>query len=152
MIEERLIELGIIIPEAPKPLASYVPAVKSNGFVFTSGQLPMVNGVLSAVGRVGYEVSLEDGVKAARTCGINCLSAIKTVIGSLDEIERVVKLTVFINSADGFTSQPEVANGASELMLEVFGEAGKHSRSAVGVSELPRNAAVEIELLVELKK
>ena len=151
MIEERLKELNVTIPDAPKPLAAYVPAVQSGKLVYTSGQLPLENGVITAIGKVGFAVSPEDAKKAAGKCFINCLSAVKSIAGSLDNISRIVKITAFINSADGFTNQPEVANGASELALSIFGENGKHARSAVGVSELPRDASVEIELIAELK-
>ncbi len=151
MIEDRLKQLGIEIPEAPKPLAAYVPAVQTGGYVYTSGQLPFLNGELQHCGKVGGDVSVEDAKAAAKLCAINCLSAVKSVTGSLDTIARLVKITAFIASANGFTNQPEVANGASSFMLEVFGDAGKHSRSAVGVSELPRNACVEIEMIFEIK-
>jgi enamine deaminase RidA (YjgF/YER057c/UK114 family) len=151
MIEARLKELQITVPEAPKPLASYVPAVQTGDFVFTSGQLPMLDGVLQFPGRLGDGVSVEEGRQAARISVINCLSAVKSVLGNLDSIEKIVKVTVFISCDSGFTEQPEVANGASDLLLEIFGEAGKHSRSAVGVSALPRNASVEIEMIVKVK-
>ncbi len=152
MISERLKELGITIPVSPAPLAAYVPAVKTGNYVYTSGQLPMKEGKLACTGKVGADVTIEDAKNAAEISGLNCLGAALTAIGSIDEIERIVKLTVFVASADGFTSQPEVANGASELMIKIFGDKGKHSRSAVGVSELPRGAAVEIEMIAELKK
>lgn len=152
MYSENLKSLGITIPAAPLPLAAYVPAVKTGKYVYTSGQLPMKDGKLAFAGRVGADVSQDEGKVAAEICGINCLSAALTVIGDIDKIERIVKLTAFINSAAGFTSQPEVANGASELMIKIFGDNGKHARSAVGVSELPRNAAVEIEMILEVKE
>lgn len=151
MIETKLQELQIVIPDAPKPLASYVPAVRVGDLIFTSGQLPMQNGVLQFPGQLGSTVSVEEGSQAARISVINCLSAVKGLLGNLDAIEQIVKVTVFINSAASFTQQPEVANGASDLLLEIFGEAGKHSRSAVGVSALPRNASVEIEMIVKVK-
>ncbi len=151
IIEEKLKQLGIEIPDAPKPLAAYIPAVRTGNLVFTSGQLPFLNGELQYRGKVGGDVSVDDAKAAAKLCAINCLSAVKSVIGSLDEIARVVKITAFIASADGFTNQPEVANGASGFMLEVFGDAGRHSRGAVGVSELPRGACVEIETVFEIK-
>jgi len=152
MISEKLKELGITIPASPVPLAAYVPAVKSGNYVYTSGQVPIKDGKIACIGTVGTTVTLEDAKQAAEISGLNCLGAALTVIGSIDEIERIVKLPVFVASAPGFTSQPEVANGASELMLKIFGEKGKHARSAVGVSELPRGAAVEIEMIAELKK
>lgn len=151
MIETKLKELGYEIPEAPKPLAAYIPAININNMVLTAGQLPLKAGKLLFEGKVGKDVSEEDAVKAAELCAINCLSVVKAEVGSLDNIERIVKLTVFVNSADGFTSQPKVANGASELMVKVFGNAGKHVRSAVGVSELPLNAPVEIEMIAKVK-
>lgn len=151
MIESKLRELGFEIPEAPKPLAAYIPVTSVNNLVMTAGQLPMKDGKLVYEGKVGADLSAEDGMKAAEICFINCLSVIKSEIGSLDNIERIVKLTVFVNSADGFTAQPKVANGASELCVNVFGNAGKHVRSAVGVNELPINAPVEIEMIAKIK-
>jgi enamine deaminase RidA (YjgF/YER057c/UK114 family) len=151
MIEEKIKELGFELPEAPKPLASYIPALKVDNLVFTAGQLPMVKGELKYKGKLGADVSVEDGRNAAEICALNCLAAIAGVIGNLDNIERVVKLTAFVNSADNFTDQPKVANGASELIGKIFGENGKHVRSAVGVNELPLNAPVEIEMIVKIK-
>lgn len=151
MYENKLNEMGIVIPEAPKPLAAYIPALVEGNLVFTAGQLPMSSGNLVYKGKIGAEISEEDGRKAAKLCVINCLSVVKSVIGSLDKIERIVKLTVFINSANGFTAQPSIANGASEFLVDVFGENGKHVRSAVGVYELPLNSAVEVEMIVRIK-
>ena len=151
MIEAKIKELGYKLPEAPKPLAAYIPALKVDKIVYTAGQLPIVNGQLQYKGKVGYQVTEEEGQKAAELSLLNCLSVIKSVSGSLDAIEQVVKLTVFVNSADNFTNQPKVANGASELLLKIFAEAGKHVRSAVGVNELPLDAALEIEMIVKLK-
>lgn len=151
MFEQKILELGLQLPEAPKPLAAYIPSLVVNDMVYTAGQLPMLNGKLKYKGKVGYDVKEDDAKKAAEYSALNCLSVIKAVAGSLDTIERIVKLTVFVNSADGFTNQPEVANGASELMVQIFGEQGKHVRSAVGVNELPRDAAVEVEMIVKLK-
>ncbi len=151
MYEEKLKELGIEIPVAPKPLAAYVTAKKVDKYVYTAGQLPVAEGKLQFEGKMGKTVSIEDGTKAAKLCAINCLSAIKSVTSSLDDIEEIVKLTAFVASEEGFNGQPQVANGASEFVVEVFGEAGKHSRSAVGVSELPLNAPVEVEMIVKLK-
>ena len=151
MIEERIKELGFELPDTPKPLAAYIPALKTGDLVFTSGQVPMVKGELKYAGKVGFNLSIEEGQKAAQICALNGLSAIKGVIGNLDNIERIVKVTVFVNSADGFTDQPKVANGASELLVEIFGESGKHVRSAVGVNELPVDSAVEIEMIVKVK-
>ncbi len=152
MIEENIIKLGFRLPDPPKPLAAYVPALQSGGFVYTAGQLPIVDGQLKFSGKLGKEINEEEGKKAAEICALNCLSAVKGVLGSLDEIEQIVKLTVFVNSAEGYTNQPIVANGASELMEKIFGEKGKHARSAVGVNELPKNAPVEIEMIVKVKK
>jgi len=152
MVEQKIQEiLGHELPHAPKPLAAYVPAVGFDNIVMTSGQLPMRNGKLCAEGKVGYDVSEETGIECARICAVNCFSAVKSVIGDLDKIDHIVKLTVFVNSAVGFHSQPKIANGASEFLVQIFGDAGKHARSAVGVSELPLNAPVEIEMIVKIK-
>jgi enamine deaminase RidA (YjgF/YER057c/UK114 family) len=149
-IEDRLRELGVTIPEAAAPLASYVAAVRTGNLVYTSGQLPTAEGELQFEGLVGREVSLEDATRAARMACINALAAVKSLAGGLDQIVRVVRVMGYVASADGFTSQSQVVNGASDFLLEVFGERGKHARSAVGVAELPRSAPVEIELLVEV--
>ena len=151
MFEAKLQELGITLPATPKPVAAYVPAVQVEKYVYTSGQIPFVNGELKYQGKVGGELSESDGYEAAKICAINCLSAIKSLVGSLDQIERIVKVVGFVNSAAGFTAQPKVINGASEFLGQVFGDAGQHARSAVGVSELPLGAAVEVELIVKLK-
>lgn len=152
MTEQKIKEIiGHDLPSAPKPLAAYIPAIQSGNMVMTAGQLPFKDGKLLCEGKVGYEVTEEKGIECARQSAINCLSAIKTVVHDLDKIERIVKLTVFVNSAIGFHQQPKVANGASELMVQIFGDAGKHARSAVGVNELPMNAPVEIEMTVQIK-
>ena len=151
MIEEKIKELGLEVPDAPKPLAAYVPALIVNDLVFTAGQLPSIKGELKYKGKVGKDLSEEGGRKAAEICALNCLAAVKGLIGNLDKIEQIVKLTAFVNSAEGFTAQPKVANGASELIGKIFGDKGKHARSAVGVNELPLDAAVEIEMIVKLK-
>lgn len=151
MFEAKLKELGIELPEAAKPLAAYVPAVQVGDYVYTSGQIPMVDGALKYAGKIGKEYTEADGYEAAKICAINCLSAIKGVIGSLDKIECIFKVTGFVNSAPGFNMQPKVINGASEFLGEVFGDAGVHARSAVGVSDLPIDAAVEVEMIVKLK-
>lgn len=151
MVEEKLRQLGIELPETPTPLAAYVPAVQVGDFAYTSGQIPLVKGELKFKGKVGAEFSEEEGYQAARICAINCLSALKGAIGDLDKIERIVKVVGFVNSAPGFKMQPKVINGASELLGEVFGDAGKHARSAVGVNELPIDSAVEVEVIVKLK-
>jgi enamine deaminase RidA (YjgF/YER057c/UK114 family) len=150
MIEEKIKELGYTVPEAPKPLAAYIPVTRIDNLVFTAGQLPMVDGKLIAEGKLGAEVTNEVGAKAAELCALNCLSVIKSEIGDLEKIKQIVKVTVFVNSADGFTAQPQIANGASEFLVKIFGEAGKHVRSAVGVNELPINAPVEIEMIVHV--
>lgn len=151
MFEEKINQLGFELPEVAKPLAAYIPAKRVGNLVMTSGQVPVVKGEMKYAGKVGKDISEEDGQKAAQICALNCLAAIKSVIGSLDNIEEIVKLTVFVNSAKGFTSQPKVANGASELLGKIFGDYGLHVRSAVGVNELPLNAAVEIEMTVRVK-
>lgn len=151
MIEEKIKTLGYDIPIAPKPLAAYIPATRVGNLIFTAGQLPMIEGKLISEGKLGREVSDEIGIKAAEICALNCLSVIKSEIGNLEKIEQIVKVTVFVNSAEGFTAQPKIANGASEFLVNVFGEAGKHVRSAVGVNELPINAPVEIEMIVKVK-
>jgi enamine deaminase RidA (YjgF/YER057c/UK114 family) len=151
MIEQKLKDLGYSLPEPAKPLAAYIPAIKIDKIVYTAGQLPSVNGQLMYTGKVGFNVSEDDGQKAAVLSLLNCLAVIKSVCGDLEQIEQVVKLTAFVNSADGFINQPKVANGASELLLKIFGEKGKHVRSAVGVNELPLDAALEIEMIVKLK-
>lgn len=148
--EERLAELGLTLPGVAAPVAAYVPAVRSGDHVFTSGQLPMVEGALAATGKVGAEVSAEDAKGLARTCALNALAAVKAEIGDLANVRRVVKVVGFVASAPDFTGQPGVVNGASELLGEVFGERGVHARSAVGVAVLPLDAPVEVELVVEV--
>jgi enamine deaminase RidA (YjgF/YER057c/UK114 family) len=150
MIEEKIKELGFEVPEVAKPLAAYIPAKKVGNLVMTSGQVPLVKGEIKYKGKVGKDLSEEDGIKAAQFCALNCLAAIKSVAGNLDRIVEVEKLTVFVASAEDFTAQPKVANGASELIGQIFGEAGKHVRSAVGVTALPLNSAVEIEMIVKV--
>lgn len=149
-IAQRLAELGIELPQAAAPVAAYVPVVVSGQLAHVSGQLPFVDGKL-VTGRLGEDVSLEQGTAAARACGLMILAQLEAALGSLDRVARVVKLGAFVNSAASFTDQPKVANGASELMVEVFGDAGKHARSAVGVPVLPLGAAVEVDAVVALK-
>lgn len=149
-IEARLTELGITLPQAAAPVASYVPVVIHGDLAYVSGQISFVGGELLK-GRLGEDVSLEDGVKAARGCGLMILAQLKAALGSLDRVERVVKLGGFVNSTPDFTDQPKVVNGASNLMLEVFGEAGKHARAAVGVPALPLGVAVEVDAVVAIK-
>lgn len=146
----RLTELGIDLPEVVTPLAAYVPAVRTGNLVYTSGQLPMADGKLPQTGKVGGQVSPEDGRALARICALNALAAVDALVG-LDTVVRVVKVVGFVASAPNFNGQPAVVNGASELLGEVFGDAGKHARSAVGVSELPLDAPVEVELILECR-
>lgn len=146
----RLAELGITIPEVVPPVAAYVPAVVTGRYVYTSGQLPMRDGAMIAEGLVGADVDPETAKDCARQCAINALAAARSVVGSLDRVTQVVKVVGFVASAPGFTGQPAVVNGASELLLEIFGDAGRHSRSAVGVSALPVNAPVEVEMVLEV--
>jgi enamine deaminase RidA (YjgF/YER057c/UK114 family) len=150
-IDTRLAELGIALPEAAAPVASYVPAVEANGLLHISGQISFAEDGSLITGRLGEDVSLEDGAAAARRCGMMLLAQIKKALGSLDRVERIVKLGVFVNSAGDFTDQPKVANGASELMQEVFGDAGRHARSAVGVPTLPLGVAVEVDAVVQIR-
>jgi enamine deaminase RidA (YjgF/YER057c/UK114 family) len=148
-IEARLAELGISIPAVTKPVAAYVPAVATGNLVMTAGQLPFVEGALPATGKVGAEVAADDAVGYARTAALNALAAAQSVIGSLDRVTRVVKVVVFVASAPDFTGQPAVANGASTVLGEIFGDRGQHARSAVGVAVLPLDAPVEVELILE---
>jgi enamine deaminase RidA (YjgF/YER057c/UK114 family) len=148
--EERLAELGLSVPEVAKPVAAYIPAVRSGNHVFTSGQLPMREGQLMATGKVGGEVSVEEAVACAQQCALNALAAIRAELGELGQVTRVVKVVCFVASTPDFTGQPQVANGVSELLGAVFGEAGRHARSAVGVPVLPLDAPVEVELIVEV--
>jgi enamine deaminase RidA (YjgF/YER057c/UK114 family) len=149
-VEDRLAELGLSVPDVPAPVAVYVPALRSGSQVFTSGQLPMRSGQLMTTGKVGAEVSAEDAVACARQCALNAIAAVKAQIGDLDQVKRVVKVVCFVASAPEFTGQPQVANGASELLGTAFGDAGVHARSAVGVAVLPLDAPVEVEILVEV--
>ncbi len=149
-IDARLAELGLSLPEPAAPVAAYVPVVVASGLAYVSGQVSIVDGHLLR-GRLGEDLGLEQGVAAARACGMMILAQLHAALGSLDRVERVVKLGVFVNSAPGFTEQPQVANGASELMVAVFGEAGKHARSAVGVPVLPLGVAVEVDAIVALR-
>jgi enamine deaminase RidA (YjgF/YER057c/UK114 family) len=148
--EERLAELGLTVPEVSKPVAAYVPAVRTGNYVFTSGQLPMREGQLITTGKVGGEVTAEEAVECARQCALNAIAAVHAEVGDLSNIKRIVKVVAFVASTPDFTGQPGVANGASELFGAVFGDAGQHARSAVGVPVLPLDAPVEVELLVEV--
>lgn len=146
----RLAELGIALPPVPRPVAAYVPAVRAGNLVFSSGQLPFVDGALAVTGRVGSAVTEAEATDAARTAALNALAAVAAVAGGIDAVERVVKMTVFVASTDDFHAQPAVANGASQLIGELFGDDGAHARSAVGVAALPLDAPVEVELVVAL--
>lgn len=150
-IEARLADLGIVLPEPPRPVASYVPAVRSGNLLLVSGQLPFRNGQLTAVGPVPSATSLEDAAEAARWCGINGLAVARSALdGDLGRLRRVVRLGVFVQSDDRFDGQPKVANGASDLMVEVLGDAGRHARAAVGVNALPLDTSVEVEFMFEV--
>ncbi|WP_330251086.1 RidA family protein [Nocardia sp. NBC_00565] len=148
--EKNLAQLGLTLPPVVAPVAAYIPAIRTGSLVYTSGQLPFVDGQLSATGKVGAEVSLEDAKEAAKLCALNAIAAVHDLVG-LDAVVRIVKVVGFVASAPGFTDQPQVINGASELLGAVFGDAGVHARSAVGVAELPRNTPVEVELIAEVR-
>ena len=148
-LDDRLAELGLTVPTTSKPVAAYIPAVASGNLVYTSGQLPMVDGALPMTGKVGVEVDADAAKQLARTCVLNGLAAARSAIGSLDRITRVVKVVGFVASDPSFTGQPGVVNGASELLAEIFGESGQHARSAVGVAVLPLDAPVEVEFVFE---
>lgn len=148
-VAARLAELGVELPPVAKPVAAYVPAVVTGNLVFTAGQLPFVDGKLLATGKVGADVTAEEAAVLARQCALNALAAADAAIGSLDRVTRIVKAVVFVASTPDFTGQPVVANGASEVFDEVFGDVGRHARSAVGVSVLPLDSPVEVEIIVE---
>ena len=148
--EARIKELKIELPPAPKPVASYIPAVQTGNLIFLAGQGPIRDGRVTSSGKVGSDLTEEQGYKAARETVLVSLAALKAEIGSLDRVKRIVKVTGFVNSAPGFNRQPWVVNGASDLLVEIFGEAGKHARTSVGVSELPLNIPVEVEIVVEI--
>ena len=150
-IEKKMRGLGLELPEVPKPVASYVPAVRSGNYVYTSGQVPFVKGELMHKGKLGGDLTIEQGYECARVTAMNCLAAVKSVIDDLDRVKRIVRVTGFINSAPGFSDQPKVLNGASDLLVEIFGERGKHSRLAIGTSELPLGAPLEIDMVVEIE-
>jgi enamine deaminase RidA (YjgF/YER057c/UK114 family) len=150
--DERLKELGIELPAAPAPLAQYVPARRAGDLVFISGQVPVAGGKFLHVGRVGQELTVEQGRQCARLCAVNCLAAVKGLVGSVDAVAEVVQVRGFVNCGAGFGEQPEVVNGASELLVQVFGDLGRHARAAVGVASLPRNAPVEVEMVVRVRQ
>lgn len=151
-IEDRLAELGLSLPEVPAPVAAYVPAVRAGNWVYVSGQTPFRDGKLRVKGKVGKDVTLEDAYEEAKQCALNIMAAVKSVAGSLDNVERIVKLVGFVASMPDFTDAPKVVNGASELFVQVFGDKGKHARSAVGVASLPLDCCVEVEAVVLLKE
>ena len=151
-VDQRLAELGIILPEAAAPVAAYVPAVEQDGLLHISGQISFAEDGSLIKGRLGEDMDLDAGTAAARRCGVMLLAQMKAALGSLDRVARIVKLGVFVNSAPGFTDQPKVANGASELMQQVFGESGRHARSAVGVAVLPLGVAVEVDAIVAVRR
>ena len=146
----RLADLGMSLPPVPAPVAAYVPAVRFEDVVYTAGQLPLVDGTLRAVGKVGADVSVDEAVDCARIAALNGLAAVVDLTGDLDVIRRIIKVVVYVASASGFTDQPLIANGASRLLADIFGDAGRHARSAVGVAVLPLDAPVELELLVSV--
>ncbi|WP_432409088.1 RidA family protein [Wukongibacter sp. M2B1] len=152
IIEKRLNELNIKLPKCPKPAAIYVPVVLSDKFIFVSGQTPKDGNTLLYRGKLGKDLTIEEGYEASRVCALRCISALKSVVADLDDIEGILKLTGYVNSCDNFYSQSQVINGASEIIEEIFGDKGKHARVAVGVNTLPGNAAVEIELIAKVKE
>jgi enamine deaminase RidA (YjgF/YER057c/UK114 family) len=149
--EQKLKELGIILPESPKPLANYVRAVRTGNLLFVSGHGPYNDGKTLISGKLGKEVTIEEGYKTARNVALNCLASIRAALGSLDKVRRVVKLLGMVNCAEDFKDQPKVINGASDLLVEIFGEAGRHARSAVGMQALPNQIPVEIEMILEVE-
>ncbi len=149
-LEQRLAELGLSLPQVVPPVAAYVPAVRSGNLVFTAGQLPMKDGALLTTGKVGDAVTAEEAAACAQQCALNALAAVRAELGDLSSVKRIVKVVAFVASTPDFTGQPSVANGASELLGEVFGDGGQHARSAVGVAVLPLDAPVEVELIVEV--
>lgn len=150
-VEAKIREAGITIPVPPTPVGAYVPWVQTGTYIYTSGQLPLVEGKLAYRGKVGRDITLEEGNQAARICALNCLGVVREALGSLDRVTRIVKVTGFVHSESSFYDQPKVINGASELLVELFGEPGRHARSAIGVNALPLGAAVEVEMVVEIK-
>ncbi|NPV78819.1 MAG: RidA family protein [Firmicutes bacterium] len=149
-VEDKIRELGFELPECPKPVAAYVPAVKAGEFVYASGQTAIVDGKPVHPGKLGAGVSIEQGYEAARICALRCLAEIKSVIGDLDKVKQIVKVTGYVASGPGFGDQPKVVNGASELLRQIFGTKGEHSRSAIGVAELPGGACVEVEIIAQV--
>ncbi|SIQ35503.1 RidA family protein [Halanaerobium kushneri] len=150
-VEAKIKELGLELPETPAPIAEYIPAKRVNDLVYVSGQGPISKGKFIHIGKVGESVSLDEGYQSAQQCCLNALAAVKSVVGSLDEIEEIVKLRGFVNSTDDFLEQPKVINGASELLVKIFGEKGRHARAALGTSVLPDDIPVELEMIVKVK-
>ena len=148
-VKAKLSEMGLTLPIAAKPVAAYVPAIRTGNLIFTAGQLPLVEGAMSLTGKIGEKISIDQGKELARICALNCLAAVQTV-GDVNTIVKIVRVVGYVNGIPGFTSQPAVINGASELFLQIWGESGKHARSAIGVAELPLDAPVEVELTVEV--
>ncbi len=151
-IEAKLVEKGIELPAVPQPVAAYVPGVRAGNLVFTSGQLPAAGGEVKFKGKVGADVTVEDGYEAAKLCALNCLAVVKSLVGNLDRVKKIVKVTGFVNSTPDFEQQPQVINGASEFLVDLLGEVGKHSRAAVGVSSLPLGVPCEVEMIVEVQE
>lgn len=149
-VESRLAALGLTVPQVTIPLAAYVPAVRTGNLIFTSGQLPMIEGALAATGKVGGAVTPEEAAELAKVCALNAIAAVRSLVGDLDKVVRVVKVVGFVASTPEFTGQPAVVNGASNLLKEAFGDSGVHARSAVGVAALPLDAPVEVEMIVEV--
>jgi len=149
-VEKKLKEMGILLPEAPKPVANYVPAVKAGNLLFVSGHGPYNDGKTVLSGKLGKELNIEEGYKTARNVALNCLASVKGTLGDLDKVKRVVKLLGMVNCTEDFKDQPKVINGASDLLVEIFGDKGKHARSAVGMQSLPNNIPVEIEMILEV--
>ncbi len=149
--EKKLQALGFTLPAPPKPVATYVPAVRSGNLLFLSGMIPMVEGKMAMVGKLGKELAVEQGQQAARITVLNALAVIKAELGSLDQVQRIVRIGVHVASAEGFTQQPAVANGASDLLVQIFGDAGRHARLALGAAELPLGAPMELEMIVEIR-
>lgn len=147
---QKLLELGITLPNAAPPVGSYIPAIQSGRHIYTSGQIPLREGKLAYAGKVPHDISLEEAAQAAEMCALNALAAIARVAGNLDAVDRIVRVCVYVASSPGFTAQPKVANGASDFLVKVFGDKGRHARSAVGVAELPLNAPVEVEVVAEI--
>ena len=150
-VNDRLAELGIELPPPPKPVASYVPVVESNGLAFVAGQVATENGEVRWPGKLGAGITVEEGQAAARRCALQALSALREALGDLDRVTRIVQVTVYVASAEGFADQPKVANGASDLLVEILGDAGKHARAAVGVAELPLGGSVEVAVTAEVR-